>query len=182
MNLGTFICSIVLSMAVLFAPLTGWAQSNDSFVAAAPAARLNVDLSVYKVSTRPDGQEWVEPAVHVVPGDLLEYRAVYRNAGDRTARDTWATLPVPPADVVYESATHLPPPLQASLDGKSFESLPIKRTVVRPNGVREEQLVPVHEFRALRWRLGDLPPGKSAMISARMRLTTGGGVSVAAAR
>jgi hypothetical protein len=43
--------------------------------------------------------------------------------------------------------------------------------VTLPDGRRETRPVPVAEYRYLQWNLGELAPGASALVRARMKVT-----------
>ena len=63
-----------------------------------------------------------------------------------------------------------PAPAEASLDGRTFAPIPLKRRVTLPTGEVQEQEVPPSEYRALRWQAGDLAPGSRTAIAARTRI------------
>ena len=60
--------------------------------------------------------------------------------------------------------------VRASTDGLSFRTLPLKRKAKLANGVEAEQLVPLNEYRFLRWYPGELAAGKSVSYSARFKI------------
>ncbi|MDQ7989682.1 MAG: hypothetical protein REI09_08620 [Candidatus Dactylopiibacterium sp.] len=140
---------------------------------AAPGPDVRVELEVVAVQAPgPDGRERFGPAEKVSPGDLLEYRARYVNRGDATARDVEATLPIPAGGVVYVADSARPRSVLASTDGTLFEAMPLKRTVTLPDGRRQTELVPLAEYRYLRWKLGNLAAGGDVTVVSRVRLTS----------
>jgi uncharacterized repeat protein (TIGR01451 family) len=113
------------------------------------------------------------PTTQAHPGDVIEYQVTYANAGKAPARQVGATLPIPADGMVYLEGSASPAALQASLDGVKFAPAPLKREIVR-DGRRQSISVPLSEYRFLRWDLGDLAPGQSATVSARMRVGDSG--------
>lgn len=142
---------------------------SQAALAAAPDVR--VQLEVVRVDVAASGaSEGFASAGAVHPGDLLEYRARYVNHGDALARDVEATLPIPADGVVYVADSARPRNVLASIDGKRFETIPLKRTVTLPDGRRQTEMVPLAEYRYLRWKLGDLAAGRDVTVVSRVRL------------
>jgi uncharacterized repeat protein (TIGR01451 family) len=142
------------------------------------AEPLTASLEAHKVVLA-EGKEQLVAAAEAKPGDVLEYRATYRNISAKALRAVMATLPVPSSGVEYLPNTAAPAGVEASIDGAQFAPAPLKRVVMTPDGRPQQQLVPASEYRFLRWPLGDLPAGASKTVSARVRvvkepvLTTG---------
>ena len=137
----------------------------------APAAfadePLSATLEARKVLVTTDGRERFESADTAQPNDVLEYRAVYANRSQKTLRGVAATLPIPEGFEYVVNTAGLN--ALASLDGKTYAPVPLTR-VVKARGGDEVRLVPVSEYRYLRWKLGDLPAGASRTLTARMRM------------
>lgn len=145
-------------------------------VQAAPASsedEVTVTLSVQAFMPKADGRARAVPAEQARPGDLLEYRAVYRNVSKGTVRRVEASLPIPPGTVYEVEGPKQDMAPLASLDGQRFEPTPLMRKVTLPDGRQQMQAVPLSRYRHLRWPLGDLPAGKSAAITAKVRLVGG---------
>lgn len=134
------------------------------------SADLAVELAVYQVTKTPDGKETLTPAERAKPGDVLEYQAVYRNRGKQPAKSVCASLPIPAGNAVLAVESPRPANPLASTDGSRFAPFPLMRWVMLPNGQREQRPVAAAEYRTLRWELGDLAPGGSAKVSARVRV------------
>lgn len=130
-----------------------------------------VEMKHQKVVKGADGKEKHESAGKAKPGDVIEYKAVYRNKGKREATSLLATIPIP-LGTDYIPGSAKPEKILASLDGASFAPAPLKREVTLPSGAKEMRTVPVEEYRAIRWELNTLAPGKSATVSVRVRLST----------
>lgn len=128
-----------------------------------------VTLKAQKVLRGPDGNEVLQLADRAMPGEIIQYDALYKNQSQSGVRNLEPTLPIP-RGLEYISDSAKPAPAKASLDGKNFAPLPLKRQVTLATGETVEQLVPASEIRALRWELGDLDAGTAALISARARL------------
>lgn len=138
----------------------------------ADAGTIAVHMTHHRVTTDANGKPTLEDASRARPGDVLEYHATYSNTGTKPARDLLATLPVPPNSLEYLPKTAFPEGVLASADGKTFAPAPLVRMVTLPDGKRVMREVPVSEYRYLRWRLGELAPGKSVMVGARMRVVS----------
>ena len=124
------------------------------------------------------GKEVLTPAERVKPGDLLEYRVRYSNKGNSTVNDFAVTLPIPKGlELVAQSDS--PRAALASTDGSKFEPVPLLRKVKKSDGSEATEPVPLAEYRALRWQLGQLGAGKTAQFAARAKVEA---ANVAAAR
>jgi uncharacterized repeat protein (TIGR01451 family) len=133
------------------------------------ATDVAVTLKAQKVLRARDGKEVLQVADRAMPGEVIQYDALYRNQSSSSVRQLEPTLPIP-AGLEYIPESAKPAPAKASLDGKTFAPIPLMRPVTLANGETKQQPVPVSEYRALRWELGDLDAGKTALISARARL------------
>lgn len=131
---------------------------------------LSIKLTVHKVVTV-DGREKQVPADAAKPGDLLEYRAEYRNTGKTPTTQVKAVVPVPAQGLEYLPNSASPQAVSASVDGRHFAPTPLTRAVTLPDGRREIRPVPVAEYRYLQWNLGELAPGAGAVVKARMKVT-----------
>ena len=128
-----------------------------------------VTLKAQKVERTRDGKEVLRVADRAIPGEVIQYDAIYRNQGKKGIRNLQPTLPIP-SGLEYLPDSAKPAPSKASLDGKNFAPVPLMRQVALPDGKTKEEPVPASEYRALRWELGDLDSGRNALVSARARL------------
>ena len=119
-----------------------------------------------------DGPETLASAETARPGDVIEYRATYANAGDSDIHDLLPTLPIPDA-TYYLAATANPGEIEASTDGRAFAPVPLMRKAVRENGEEIWEEVPFEEYRFLRWRVATLPAHESVTVSARVAIPNG---------
>lgn len=135
------------------------------------AEPLSATLEAHKVVVTENGKEQLVAASQANPGDVIEYRATYKNVSAKPLRAVLATLPVPTSGVEYLGSSALPAGAEASLDGTQYAPMPLKRVVKTPDGQLRQQVVPAIEYRFLRWPLGDLPAGASKTVSARVLVT-----------
>lgn len=138
---------------------------------AAPAAPnvaplIQAQLQAFKVLLQKDGDEKLAAADVANPGDVIEYRATYSNAGKSAATNLSATLPIPAA-LSYVPNTASPGGFMASTDAQNFAPAPLARKVKDANGKTVTVMVPFSEYRALRWNVKELAPGSDFKISAR---------------
>lgn len=157
--------AIAIVAVAAFAPALALADSD-----------VRVALTSQRV-TLVDGKEVLVPADKARPGDVLEYRAVYRNDGRAAVRDLDATLPVPNG-LEYLPKTAAPAVVLASTDGRTFAPVPLVRPTRAADGSEVVREVPLSEYRALRWSLGTLAAKQSRTVHARMRVTPLAGVAV----
>jgi uncharacterized repeat protein (TIGR01451 family) len=130
---------------------------------------VSVALSAYRV-TMSQGKEAYVPAEQARPGETIEYRATYKNTGKLAVNDLMATLPIPQG-LEYLPKTALPVKLLASIDGKSYEAVPLLRRVKSADGRFVVREVPASEYRWLRWPMGTLAAQAQSQVRARMRVT-----------
>jgi uncharacterized repeat protein (TIGR01451 family) len=132
-----------------------------------PTGPLESRLEAHKVAGA-DGRETLVDAASAKPGDTIEYAATYRNSGKAAIQGLQATLPIPP-ETEFLAGTARPAGAKASLDGRTFADIPLRRTVTR-EGKQVEVQVPYREYRALRWFAGELGSGKTVTFTARVRV------------
>ena len=140
-------------------------------VMAANDADIQIALVAHRITFDSSGKETITPALKARPGDVLEYRATYRNHGKKPVSNLLAVLPIPANSLTYIQASANPQRVWASLDGRKFEVAPLMRATLLPDGKRETRPVPVSEYRFLRWDIGELKPGAQVIVTARMRMT-----------
>lgn len=152
---------VVAAVALFMAATTSVAQAPGA------GEPLESRLVASKVVVT-EGRESLVDAANAKPGDVIEYTATYRNPGKEAIRGLQATIPIP-SQTEFIPGTARPAQALASLDGRAFAGMPLKRTVVRAGQQVEEQ-VPYGEYRALRWLAGELPGGKTVSFTARVRV------------
>lgn len=159
--------------SAIFLPLTLFIAlstnvSAESSAKAGDKEAVVINLTLKRVVTDAKGKEKFEEAPKIKPGEVVEYRAVYRNKSKDTVKGLIASLPVP-VGLEYIKQTANPNNVQATADGIKFEKEPLMRTVKDANGVEKQEEVPYIEYRSLRWDVGELGAGKKVEVSARMR-------------
>ena len=153
---------LVFKMLVIlgFSTLSAIAQGQKDIV---------VTMDVKKVIHGSDGKESLEVADRAKPGDILQYSAVYANKTAKKFLDLEATIPVP-AYTAYVSGSTRPAGAKASVDGQTFQTIPLRRKVKQPDGKEVTQLVPYSEYRFLRWFPGTLAAEQELKFSARVKV------------
>jgi uncharacterized repeat protein (TIGR01451 family) len=136
---------------------------------AASASPLATTLTAVRITHTAEGRDTREPAHAVKPGDTLQYSARYRNAGRAALADVVATLPVP-AGTQLVAGSAQPERALASTDGATFEPVPLTRRVRASDGQWTTVLVPLAEYRALRWPARPLAAGQSFEASLRVQV------------
>lgn len=129
---------------------------------------VDIKLDRKKV-TIAEGKEVLASATQARPGDVLQDTATYTNLSKKNTRRVEATLPVPPFTEPMLGSI-IPSNAKASIDGTSFAAIPLRRQVRQANGVMLEQVVPLAEYRFLRWSAIELAPEKKFIASARFRM------------
>jgi len=148
--------------------------SNGEALAGAPQNNgdkkpITISLSMKRVVVDAKGNEALQDALRIKPGDLVEYTAVYRNRGNRGVSGLYASLPVP-LGLEYVKQSGRPSPVEATTDGVKYAAEPLLRTVKDKDGTDRQEEIPYPEYRNLRWDVGNLEPGKRIVVSARMRI------------
>ena len=136
---------------------------------AEPQRDVLVTMEVKKVVKGDDGKEMLLSADQAKPGDILQYTATYTNKTNKSWRDLEATIPIP-TYTEYVPASSRPAGAKASLDGQSFQSIPLRRKVKQADGKEVTQLIPYGEYRALRWFVGKLSENQELKFSTRVKL------------
>lgn len=127
---------------------------------------LTVDLKAYKqVATKANGKQLIV-AEEVKPNDIIEYRATYKNISKRPIQGVVGVVPIPEGLTLMAKST-IPAGAEASLDGRQFSAMPLRRSVPQPDGSTQVVEVPLSEYRAVRWGIGTLPAGASKDVSVR---------------
>ena len=170
-----------LAKYLKFVPLTGAAgllmasffavaQTVAPTVAPAPKPEIESTLTAKRVEIDADKKEKLLEAKSAKPGEVIEYQVTYANKGKTPVRDLLATLPIPEG-TDFQRNTIKPVGAKATIGNGRFEAIPLKRKVKLPNGKEEEIEVPLSEYRALQWSLGELAAGKSVVVVARVRVS-----------
>lgn len=149
----------LVAAAALAASLVAHAQGTGP---------VETRLEQRKVVVAADGKEALAAVDSARPGDVIEYRASYRNTGAQAVRNLEATLPIP-GETEWIPGSEKPAGARASVDGKSFGAMPLKRKRL-VQGKEIEESIPAREIRYLRWSAGELAAGKTTVVSARVKV------------
>lgn len=163
--------ALALSVAGL-APVHAQAHSVPKAQASTPVA---VELVQFKVIKGADGKEQFLPADAVMPGDIIEYRATYRNTTTKPVSGMAATLPIPQGTDYLPRSASAPGGLvaEAATAGGSFGREPLTRKVKGPDGKLHDEPVPYAEYRMLRWNIDRLNGKGELTVTARVRIEGG---------
>ncbi|HEX2099735.1 MAG TPA: hypothetical protein VHF69_03670 [Candidatus Synoicihabitans sp.] len=129
---------------------------------AGASEQLQVAMTVFKVTEDAFGNEALLPAEEARPGDVLLYRAAYRNSGKSALREVAAHVPVPPG-LAYVNDSARPAAEAASIDGRAFFSIAQPPTPTPPP-----------TWRTLRWAARDLAAGADFTVELRARVLASG--------
>ncbi|MEZ5449429.1 MAG: hypothetical protein R3E89_10745 [Thiolinea sp.] len=111
-------------------------------------------MAAYVVTLDQEGNELLQAATEVEPGQVVEYELTYQNTGDTALKDLVITGPVPSATGYLANSNLAQTAAQflVSIDGGSkFESEPVKRIVTDASGRKIEKIIPPSEYTHVRW-------------------------------
>ncbi|HEY4072354.1 MAG TPA: hypothetical protein VGM52_04545 [Herbaspirillum sp.] len=138
------------------APVIGTAAA--ALTASAPDSPLTVVLSVKKIIVK-DKKEVRIDADNAAPGDVLEYRADYKNVGTVALSKAVVTLPMPMHTTLVEGSSQ---PAGATASNRNAITM-FTSPLLLPQA-------PGDAIGALRWTVAKLAPGQTATVSARVRV------------
>lgn len=150
-NVIFFVCSCLLV-----------AQANAAPTVAAKKEAVQINLELFKIVAK-DGKETLVAAKETKPGEVLEYRATYKNVSKSAVRNLVATLPVPKG-MEYQVKTANPVGAEATIDSVTFSAIPLIDAT-------KKEVIPPSQYRALRWKVPELGADKSIVVSARMKIS-----------
>jgi len=119
---------------------------------------LQSRMQAFVVLPQTDGSETFEVAKAVEPGQVIEYRTVFSNAGDAAISGLAVVGPVPAGtrylgNSATSDVTHA---FEASTDnGNSWHSEPLMRKVTQADGSEKEEVVPPDEYTHVRWKASE---------------------------
>lgn len=160
--------SLVFGGSVMAQPAVATAKPAISPAANASKA-VSVELTQLKVIKDSKGAEQLVAAPTVVPGDVIEYRATYKNNSTKSIAGLVADLPIPEGlEYLPKSAKPGAALVKVATKNGDYLGEPLMRKL--PDNKTEP--VPYNEYRALRWSLGQLPAGGVTAVTARARVET----------
>lgn len=162
--------SWMIALALCSGEVLAQAQGTTAVQSGSPeSAPLISELVAQRVVIDARGNESLESAAAVKPGDLLQYKATYTNRSRSPLAQFSPTLPIP-AGAVLVAASGQPLGALASVDGKTFEVMPLSRKVQQPDGRWVDTLVPLADYRALRWPARTLGVNERFVAGLRVRV------------
>lgn len=163
-------CALALTLGSV--ALSSMAAEGQPSTQSKPEAPITIQLKQYKVVPDDKGATKLVDASLVLPGDLVEYHAVYANRG-KAALPVIATIPIPEAMVyVAESATASSKVAHTVAQKDSnFSTEPLQKTVTTSSGATLSQPVPYAAYRFVRWDLGKLASGSQVELSVRAQVS-----------
>lgn len=175
-------------LGLLLASLVGhaaFAADADATVTATVKAPqpVAVTLTQFKVGQDAKGVPILVDAKIVAPGDVIEYRAVYKNQS-LAPLSVAATIPVPEAleyikdSATAKSASNTPIAHTVALKDNQYAPEPLMRRLITADGASVAHAVPYAEYRSVRWILEKMAPGASVEVSLRARVAENQGPSV----
>ena len=117
---------------------------------------LQSTMQAYLITVSENGKEVAQATKEVEPGQIVEYRMEYKNAGKTPLKGIAVTGPVPSSTQYMSNTAHTQTDADftVSIDGgKTFENEPVKRLVVNEQGKKVEKIIPPSEYTHVRWIL-----------------------------
>lgn len=168
-SFGASTASRVLSLAFVL----GVFLASGVQVLAKEKKDLDITLKAHRVVRSASGDEQLSDSPSAKPGDVVQYTAVFHNNSAHPLDKVSPTIPVP-AGMIYQPEAKLPAPSEASVDGKHFEPIPLRRTHRLADGRQVVVEVPTSAYRALQWRAGEISPGAEYVAAMRVRVLADG--------
>lgn len=124
---------------------------------------VKVFLEQFKVSTASDGKEVLTAATVAKPGDIIEYRASYKNVSAKPVTDLVATLPVP-KNTEYQANSAMPSAgAEASIDNLTFAAVPLMSA--------DKKMIATKSYKALRWKVTSLKANDAVVVAIRVKVS-----------
>jgi uncharacterized repeat protein (TIGR01451 family) len=162
---------VCLVGAGLFSANT-FAEGAAAAVASQVKAPIAINLQQFKVVKDDQGKTKLVDAALVLPGDVIEYRAVYSNRSG-SALPVVATMPIPESmEYIKDSAkTNGKAAHTVAAKDAQYAQEPLQQKVTTASGATLSQPVPYASYRFVRWDLGRLPSGSSVEVSVRTKVS-----------
>ncbi len=135
------------------------------------AGDVSTTLTAQKVRVDAKGKETFTDADKVQPGDIVEYTVKITNGGETGITNLQPKLPIP-TGAIYVPDSAKPAAVQASVDGITFEKVPLKHKVKQADGTEKLVPVPIEQYRFLRWSFAKLAAHSSVTATARVTIAT----------
>ena len=148
--------------AVAVALLAGTAVGTAFATAGAAAPPVTGAIDAYVVTEDADGRETLKPADVAAPGQVMEFRIAFTNAGAEPVSGIAVVNPVPANTrfLPHSPAADVPATFEVSIDGgESFEPEPVTRIETQPDGSQATVVVPPAQYTHVRWLAAEPLPG-----------------------
>ena len=123
---------------------------------------VQIKLEQFKIGND-NGKETLVVAKDAKPGEVIEYRATYKNVSNGSVRNLVATLPIPKG-TEYQAKTANPVSgVEASIDNITFATVPLM------DSTKKQEISP-KLYRALRWKVSTLKANEAIVVSARVKV------------
>ena len=159
-----------LFIAVAAALVAAIMLVSGSAQAVAAEEAVQILLTQQKVIKDKNGKEQKIDAANVLPGDIVEYQATYRNVSKGRVSGLLADLPIPEGLAYVEGSATPAAGLKAAAvktpSPASVSALPLMGKDATGTTVR----LPLSDYRVLRWNVGTLAPGAQVVVSARAKV------------
>jgi uncharacterized repeat protein (TIGR01451 family) len=121
------------------------------------------------------GAEVLKKTDAAYPGDIVEYRTTYRNAGDSALSGLVVQIPVPPNTtyVAGSAASLVVHDLLISIDGgATWDEEPVKRMRQGEDGEKKEIIIGPEEYTHIRWvPKRAIQPGEVQVFRCRVKIS-----------
>ena len=161
----TGVLGLIMAAMSVMAVSTAWSADQG------PKLSLNITMQK-EVRTQKEGKDTVElvTADKVSPYDVVLYTIEYKNEGAGEARDAKIVDPIPRETAfIVGSAKGDGADISFSVDGgKTYHRPPVKVTVTREDGKKEEIDAPPESYTHIKWVITKrLQPGETGKASFR---------------
>ena len=118
------------------------------------AGPLENELVAYLVQIDADGKESLTRTTAAAPGEIIEYRLIYRNVGSGELSGLVVDGPIPAntSYVAKSASSQVPNEFMVSIDGgKTWDQEPVRRMKKGDSGQQEEVVIGPDNYTHLRW-------------------------------
>jgi uncharacterized repeat protein (TIGR01451 family) len=170
-GLGVAAVILTIPLASKLPVVSGWFNSDTAIAKSMqhPKVQLNLVGEKQVISKDAQGQDIVSwqggNQLAAQPGDVLRYRLLGKNEGDRPIKNLTLTQPVPKGTVFVlksaKAASSQSARITYSIDaGRSFVAVPTVQ-VTLANGTVETRPAPAEAYTHIRWNLPDILAAKA---------------------
>ena len=155
--------STALGVALALGAAAGLTFAAGRSVAQAPP--VTGEIAAYLVTEAADGTERLSVADVAEPGQVMEFRIAFTNAGEEPVEGVTVVDPVP-ANTRYLGDSHgadVDARFEVSIDGgESFEPEPVTRIETQADGTQREVVVGPEQYTHVRWLAAEPQIGRAS--------------------